>query len=114
MQLFELSMWGLLISAVTAGPTMTYKITHPRSSTPNSNRVSDPHPLPPETEGAGAAESFPHALPAVTERQALDAFIGAVAMMRQRNMPIPTLLDFADIQARNTVPGTPNPDTQIA
>lgn len=52
-------------------------------------------------------------LPPVTERQALDAFIGAVAFMRARAMPIPTLLEFADLQAQNVIP-TPDLDSQIA
>lgn len=42
--------------------------------------------------------------PPVTERQALEAFIGAVAFMRSRAIPIPTLLEFAYLQAQNTVP----------
>lgn len=52
-------------------------------------------------------------LPPVTERVALDAFIGAVAFMRTRALPIPALLEFADLQAQNTVP-TPPPVTQTA
>jgi len=52
-------------------------------------------------------------LPPVTEREALDAFIGAVAFMRVRKMPIPTLLEFADIQAQRTIPSS-QPLTQTA
>lgn len=103
MQPSEISMWALLVLAVTVIPATIHNRYRRRRHTRNSNRVSNP-PLTPQPIPETSPMSDLSQLPPVTERQALDAFIGAVALMRARAMPIPTLLEFADIQAQNTVP----------